>query len=156
MSHALYPLPLGGQRNQQNAKTLNLLRRDKEQSLEQGEANGQVMDWSDLLRVPDTLLLGTLAVGYRSCRRRGPPAILDVSLDRQRADLVQRSVALFAGYENIVSSRLHGALLGLLLQKRVRMLGNLTGKSRAYYETWLSDHPDCDYDATGEKPDCGD
>ena len=62
----------------------------------------------------------------------GPPESLTALLDRQRVALVEHGIQLLAGYDQIVTSRLHGALLGLLLGKRVGLLGSLTGKSRAF------------------------
>jgi len=50
---------------------------------------------------------------------------------------VARAISLYSRYRRIVSSRLHGVLLGLLLDKPVSMVPSLTGKSHAYYRTWL-------------------
>lgn len=144
MAHALYPLATTG-----NAPggMLRLLRRD-------GEAinainTSSTIDWPDLICTGDTLALGLVAAGSRISRSLGSPAAAErrlwALLDRRRSALLRRAVALLSGYERIVSSRLHGALLGLLLDKEVQLLPSLTGKSRAYYRTWLTNMEHCSF-----------
>ncbi len=54
-------------------------------------------------------------------------------LDRRRNALLQRAIDLLSGYQRVASSRLHGALLGLLPVGEVQLLPSLTGNSAAYY-----------------------
>jgi len=60
-----------------------------------------------------------------------------------RPYVLRRGLRLLAPYETIVSTRLHGAVLGLLLGKKVNLIDNAYGKNRAVYETWLKDEPLC-------------
>jgi pyruvyl transferase EpsO len=146
MAHALYPVdPVPGTPD----GVLYLLRRDSEATgtVQPAADAGTVRDWQDIIGPADTLQLAAIAAASRLCRRTGSPAALDAALDALRADLVGRGIRLVSAHERVVSSRLHGALLGLLLGKQVRFLENLTGKSKAYYDTWLADFPDCTYGA---------
>ncbi len=144
MAHALYPVATTG-----NAAggVLRLLRRDEEAT---GATDARdAIDWPDLVRAGDTLALGLVATGSWISRSLGSPAAAEnrlwALLDRRRSALLRRAVTLLSGYERIVSSRLHGALLGLLLDKQVRLLPSLTGKSAAYYRTWLTDMEQCSF-----------
>ncbi|MBQ7177108.1 MAG: polysaccharide pyruvyl transferase family protein [Victivallales bacterium] len=56
-----------------------------------------------------------------------------------RKSLLRRALGLLAPYETVASTRLHGAILSLLLGKKVIMLDNSYGKNRSLYETWLWD-----------------
>jgi pyruvyl transferase EpsO len=144
MAHALWPIerPVPST----SARTLHLLRRDRARlpvpaSLSwPGDAR---IDWGDLVAPMDTLILALVAAGLRGGRRPGwgapPRRLLDWEVDR----LLERALRVVAPYQSVVSSRLHGALLGLLMAKQVVLLDSLTGKSRAYYETWLSKIPNC-------------
>ena len=149
MAHGLYPIePVSGGEGA-TGSVLYLMRRDTETA---GAAvsvaeDGTVCDWANLMRPMDTARLAAIAGLGRVFRPVGSPEVLERALDRVRTDLVTRGIGLVSGCERVVSSRLHGALLGLLLGKPVCFLGNLTGKSKFYYDTWLSDFADCTYRA---------
>jgi pyruvyl transferase EpsO len=144
MAHALYPIVIKWQT--QNG-ALHLLRRDKEAI--DATITGDAIDWPDLVRATDTLTLGLLAAAFQLSRALGSPAAADnwlfTRLDRQRSVLLRRAIALFSSYDRIVSSRLHGALLGLLMDKQVRLMPSRTGKSGAYYRTWLTGMQQCSF-----------
>lgn len=46
-------------------------------------------------------------------------------------------VELISQYERVISNRLHGAILSILLGKEVFILDNSYGKNSQYYNTWL-------------------
>lgn len=46
-------------------------------------------------------------------------------------------------YDVLYSTRLHGAILSILLGKRVYLLDNSYGKNASFYYTWLSDFEEC-------------
>lgn len=58
-----------------------------------------------------------------------------------RRYLISSGINLIMPYETVYSTRLHGAILGLLLGKRVVLIDNSYGKNRAVYETWMKDVP---------------
>ena len=66
--------------------------------------------------------LGSRALWYRYC------------------ELLHRYMeSRFREYTDIVTSRLHGMIFGLLLGKRVRYLDNSYGKLSGYARTWFDD-----------------
>jgi len=151
MAHALYPIRTESRVPEPQGGRLYLLRQDREgadQAKSRATETG-ASDWSDIVRLPDTLALAGLAAAFRALRGVGSLKVLETLLDRRRAVLVERGITLLAGYEEIVTSRLHGALLGLLMGKQVRMLPSLTGKAEAYHATWLKDHAGCEYGSRG-------
>ena len=56
-----------------------------------------------------------------------------------RPFLVRSSVKQLGAYETIYTTRLHAAILGVLLGKKVVFMGNSYGKNSGFYETWLKD-----------------
>lgn len=56
-----------------------------------------------------------------------------------RAHVLASGVRLVNQYDQIISTRLHGCVLALLLQKRVQALDNSYGKIYALIDTWLQD-----------------
>ena len=56
-----------------------------------------------------------------------------------RTSILQSALAFLAPYETIVTTRLHGAIFGLLTGKKVVLLDNSYGKNGHLFETWLSD-----------------
>jgi len=145
MVHALHPFELTPGVNKTTKKigdTLCLLRRDREWTAPATSPKSCdcSRDWSDLVSIQDTLLLGSLAAAYRLSRAFGPPSWLHQILDRERTSLVHRATALFAGFERIATSRLHGMLFGILCGKKIHLLPSLTGKTAAYYQCWFAEN----------------
>ena len=56
-----------------------------------------------------------------------------------RQFLVRSGVNQLAPYETIYTTRLHAAILGVLLGKKVVFMDNSYGKNSGFYETWLKD-----------------
>jgi pyruvyl transferase EpsO len=125
----------------QGGRTLKLLRLDAEAREHQGQAEmqQQAMDWLDFnprwscwifgrilelhtLEGKYGLELGARALWYRYCEM-----------------LHQRMESRFLEYSDIITSRLHGMIFGLLLGKRVRYLDNIYGKLSGYARTWFDD-----------------
>lgn len=122
-------------------RTLRLLRLDGEASEHPGQAEmqQQAMDWLDFnprwscwifgrilelhtLEGKYGYELGSRALWYRYC------------------ELLHRYMeSRFREYTDIVTSRLHGMIFGLLLGKRVRYLDNSYGKLSGYARTWFDD-----------------
>ena len=49
-----------------------------------------------------------------------------------------RAIRLFRPFRTVWSTRLHGAILALLMDKETVMIDNRYGKSRSFYDTWLA------------------
>lgn len=146
MSHALWPVALPRPEREQQANTLYLIRQDQENLTVPDRIlshRDNFVDWKQIVGFKDTALLAMIAAGFAG-ERYGPAFLpLRQLLSWQSDHLVTRAVSLMAGYRQVASSRLHGALLALLLGKRVEMLDSLTGKSRAYHATWLAAIEEC-------------
>jgi exopolysaccharide biosynthesis predicted pyruvyltransferase EpsI len=52
---------------------------------------------------------------------------------------IRIGVRFLSGYNRIYATRLHAAILSVLLCKPFTFLDNSYGKNRSFYETWLSD-----------------
>ncbi|WP_417784510.1 polysaccharide pyruvyl transferase family protein [Tenacibaculum sp.] len=48
-------------------------------------------------------------------------------------------ITFINGYDNICTTRLHGFILSILLNKEVAIVDNSYGKNKEYFDTWLSD-----------------
>lgn len=62
-----------------------------------------------------------------------------------RPYLIRAGIRLLSVHSHIYSTRLHGAILALLLDKKVTLLDNSYGKNSWFYHTWLSDCDDIDF-----------
>lgn len=56
-----------------------------------------------------------------------------------RKDLVETGIAFVSSYQNIYTTRLHVAILSILLEKPFVFFDNSYGKNKQFYESWLSD-----------------
>lgn len=57
-----------------------------------------------------------------------------------RPHLIQTGVDLLASYNKIYTTRLHAAILGVLMNKEIEFLDNSYGKNMSFFETWLYDY----------------
>ena len=53
--------------------------------------------------------------------------------------LIEQAVNQISGYGKLYCTRLHAAILSILLDKEVVVMDNSYGKNRHFYQTWLSD-----------------
>jgi exopolysaccharide biosynthesis predicted pyruvyltransferase EpsI len=79
-----------------------------------------------------------------------------IELDCDTEDLtlsssLERIVERLAPYDIVVSDRLHGGLIALMMRKKVVFLPVGYHKIRAFYETWLPDVPCARFAATAEE-----
>ncbi len=123
-AHALTPvphLPLQAQ--------TRLIRRDRETRA--AEATGpDDWDWSDLGGLRRVNRLGKLAYHLTRGARRAQV------LDRLAASRVEIACDRLGQAQTVVTDRLHGMILALLLGRPVTAHDNATGKLRAYVESW--------------------
>lgn len=57
-----------------------------------------------------------------------------------RPDFVKIGVSFISQYQNIYTTRLHGAILSVLLGKEVYLFDNSYGKNKSYYDTWFKEN----------------
>ncbi len=146
MAHALWPIAQPGPGREQQAGTLYLMRQDQENTAVPQSIlahSDDFIDWKELVGLKDSALLAMIAAGFASERYGLDPLPFRRLLSWQTDRLVTRGVCLMASCQQVVTSRLHGGLLALLLGKRVELLDSLTGKSRAYHATWLAAIDEC-------------
>lgn len=74
------------------------------------------------------------------CRKVLHDGIMQKLLQMLQKLYVKKGVQTLEKYTTIVTDRLHGALLGLVLEKKVILLDNSYGKNKTYYDTWLRDN----------------
>ena len=55
-----------------------------------------------------------------------------------RQSLICKGVRFVSGYDEIITTRLHVAILAILLNKPVAVIDNSYGKNSGFFETWLS------------------
>jgi exopolysaccharide biosynthesis predicted pyruvyltransferase EpsI len=56
-----------------------------------------------------------------------------------RPYLVNKGVNFLSKYDYVFTTRLHGAILSLLLHKKFTFFDNSYGKNKGFYDTWLKD-----------------
>lgn len=117
-----------------------------------------VREWNSLPLMPGSRLMPDMALAYHVPKDYGPPAHergLFLRGDREAMfpdhprslgdapRMVPRDLdayfQLAAGYAHLVTDRLHFAIIGLLLKRRVTLLPNKYHKNRGMWETWLRD-----------------
>ncbi|MEM8979252.1 MAG: polysaccharide pyruvyl transferase family protein [Pseudomonadota bacterium] len=153
MAHALYDwlAPIRAERPRREdgrQRTLQFLRQDLEVGqtpdidLSSASHVDGPIDWPDLLTLNDKLLfeayrraavasklLPVLPIGF----------LLNYEAFCKR--LIIRLARRFIQYDHVVTSRLHGAIFSLLLDRRVTVIDNSYGKNSRYADQWLKDVP---------------
>ena len=69
-----------------------------------------------------------------------------------RDQMIDDGVRLFSRYEHIMTDRLHGMILALLLNRRVTAIDNHYGKLSSYYDSWLRDIPNLTFRREANRP----
>lgn len=60
-----------------------------------------------------------------------------LNLRNNRRTYIKRGISFLSKYDVIYTTRLHGLILGVLLNKKVVIVDNSYGKSTSFYHTWL-------------------
>ncbi len=128
------------QRTAVGGKDLLLMRTDKElaekQILSEQEMAGmEVSDWPTMsLNIPTKILWKLLALP------RKMQCLTDIYCGHYyRKYLIRQGEKFIGSHRKVYSTRLHGAILALLLGREVVMFDNSYGKNSSFYNTWLSD-----------------
>lgn len=61
------------------------------------------------------------------------------AMNHVRKQLINTGVQFINGFDVVYTTRLHGCILSLLLDKEIVLLDNSYGKNKAYYDAWLKD-----------------
>ena len=123
--------------------TLLFLRTDIETTGPHEAVPGQApVDWQSIIRPIDQLMFRVQRKLHARHDMLGGGLPLAAFWQRYSEHLIERAVVLLKGRGHIVTDRLHMALLGLLLRRRVTILDNSYGKLSSYVDTWLQHHRD--------------
>ena len=122
-------------------RLLCLLRTDQESALDGSERAGlQTADWNDeprtLLHIVSRRLLGLMS--HPSLRRRARE-VLPLLYEPMARRRLRRGLELLASAEMVITDRLHGHILCLLLGLPHVLLDNDYGKLSSFHETWTMD-----------------
>lgn len=132
-----------------SGKILYLKRNDKELVSENVSPlvpeNAEIHDWPtcessirrykiiEFLFRPVKFLFGLFGLKYKK-------AVEDYKRDRfYRASYVQLGIDFLCPYATIYTTRLHVMILGVLLNRKVFLINNTSGKVVNFYNTWLSE-----------------
>ena len=124
---------------------LFLKRSDKEYKFSRYETiiptNVNVRDWPPLENEQSYLrTMSCLIKRRRILTRLGISRIIDFyAYYILRCRIMHEGVRFLSQYERVYTTRLHGAILAILLDKPCVLLNNSYGKNESFYNTWLSD-----------------
>lgn len=104
-------------------------------------------DWPTFQKSPIycNYLKFLLAVNRKLSNGRGSkPSLLvkyinHFAMNRARKQLIDTGIQFINGFDEVYTTRLHGCILSLLLDKKIILLDNSYGKNRAYYDAWLKE-----------------
>lgn len=136
MAHRLYDR-FAPQRGARGTRPLQLMRRDAEATDATVDAGRDACDWNDLLPFTEKARIGRHRAASQAAGRLGLhfPSILfqhHATVDRVIGDLASR----LSARNPWVTSRLHGAIFGLLLGRDVTLHDNSYGKNSRYFTQW--------------------
>ena len=121
---------------------LHLLRQDLESGLmpeDLKHIQGDIRDWDLGIFGPQRRMIHyALSNFVKGIGRYGPPLDYHSLWYWHRDRLIQDGVNAFSRYEGVVTNRLHGMILALLLHRPVIAFDNNYGKLSTYYESWLA------------------
>lgn len=139
MAHALYPIK---QKKKRKLGTLHFLRRDKEigpmqYNIKEKEIDN-LFDWDQLFSRKDKIIYKFLKKAHSSYKiqKLVPSYLLTKLWYMYSTYIIKKAVNLFCCYEMIITSRLHGHILGCLMNKKNILIDNSYGKNSTYYDCW--------------------
>jgi pyruvyl transferase EpsO len=141
MAHYLWPL--SPTRNVQNSRgTLFLMRADRETAHIPAQLlrhRHRFVDWHQVLPLHAHALTAVCAASFRLAATLGCASAVRAPWRVTADALIRRGVEVFLRHRSVVTSRLHGMILALLLERTCVVLDNSYGKVSSYYRAWLGD-----------------
>jgi pyruvyl transferase EpsO len=121
------------------AAPLKLLRRDIETVGGTGHPS-QGIDWNVIMRLDEKIRMERhrLAARLRGWRNGTSPAAVE-SFGATVEAIVFAIASRLTTFNHWITTRLHGAILGLILDKRVELINNSYGKNSRYFQQWDPD-----------------
>jgi len=119
-------------------------RNDSEKAMDDGEKlpDATVADWPSMVKTPKAMYVFWLVRRLVKSLGADSDKFTDWCWRKWLKDVMLKSgIRFVAQYETVYSTRLHTAVLAMLLGKRVEMIDNSYGKCRGVYDLWLSGEP---------------
>ncbi len=137
------------QKSSANTKKLLLKRIDREISSAFEYSKYNAFDHKDWPTFQNTPFHFSMRVYERINREVGKKLVskdkkdttFGVGVIRDKEYLIQKGVSFISSYSQVVSTRLHGHILSLLLEVPTIMIDNDYGKNSRFYNTWLKEMP---------------
>lgn len=103
-------------------------------------------DWPTLEKSDSIQLMGTLLLKTNNLVRNKLSFITDMYYQNLYKHLmIKKGVKFILSYNNIYTTRLHVAILCVLLEKKCFFIDNSYGKNFNFYDTWLKDLDGLDF-----------
>lgn len=135
MAHTLYPISYN---SKINSKYLYLIRRDKENKNNYEVEKNKHFDWDDLYTKYDRFLLEIIRKIHRYPNSKFFQEFTTSIWCKFMNYTINKAVKYYAGYEIVITSRLHGHLLACLMDKETLLIDNSYGKNSRYYSKWTN------------------
>ena len=152
MAFCIHPQSLKQYISPNPTGTLYLKRIDKEQSNEHYDIQADsISDWPTINNDSTPIRRSMLMIGYKDgfrlrgmnlCAKALQKINLWYVLHTVYPHVVQSSVRFLSSYSNLYLTRLHSAILSILIDKPFTLLDNSYHKNQNFYQTWLSDVDD--------------
>lgn len=143
MAHFLWDEFESDRRIEPRQATLLFLRADKEEYpfVYSSAAGQKSLDWGNIIDPLDRATFTALLRWHRHHDRILPRTEIYALWRLYRDHLINKATRLVSDYDSVVTNRLHMALMGLLMGRRVAMSDNSYGKLSAYHSCWLKEIP---------------
>jgi pyruvyl transferase EpsO len=123
------------------AQPMRFVRRDKESKasavLQGGGGTAQTYDWPRIVRLSTYRIARVMLMAIGSQNRVGLRTQKYWQWSPVRDRAIRDGVRFFSRYRKVYTNRLHGMILGLLLNREVCAFDNSYGKLSSYHDTWL-------------------
>lgn len=128
-----------------NGKVLYINRKDKEYLIKRNLSFIKYLEIKDWPTIKQGLLLNLPLIcnAFFDKIKWKVSFKLNINLEdkfyifKNRRKLINKGINFINKYDLIITDRLHGAILSLLLNKKVILLNNSYGKNKNFYDTWL-------------------
>jgi len=141
MATFLYPMNLISAKSN-SFKNIFLMRKDIEKSSHEPSipVGSWVGDWKTITG-SEALLIKAFQLLNFTLFRFFSAKVTFLIWSKLATQIVMKSANHFIAADHVTTSRLHGHILALLLEKPVTLIDNNYGKNKLYYQKW---HKDCD------------
>jgi len=143
MAHQLWPLTHA---QPEVPRSLYLFRCDIEKKKYVDIPDGErAVDWQELLSKKDMVFVRQIKIAVEKASTGETLGIVTQLWMTFKEILVGRAASYFAGFDRVVTNRLHGHLLACLMGRKTTLMDNAYFKNAAYHQTWTKYVDDCEF-----------